>query len=80
MTPTRRSLLCAGLGLTGALASRADAMASSDPADACDRPPASGELSCAADVRDAAAHDFGRILHRHRARCFGRARLPTLPA
>jgi FAD/FMN-containing dehydrogenase len=62
MAPDRRTLLCAGLGATAALASRNNGAAA--PENSRDRPSVSGEFNCELDVRAAAANDFGNIIHR----------------
>lgn len=57
MTPNRRALICAGLGVGAGLVSAAQA-------ESCERPPVDGDWSCDPKVRYAAATDFGRIVGR----------------
>jgi cytokinin dehydrogenase len=64
MSPSRRGLLRAGIGITAALASRTEGRTISGQGGSCDRPSLDGELRCDPDVRAAAAGDFGRIIHR----------------
>ena len=65
MTSNRRTLLCAGIGATAALASRTNGVTTPVQADPYDRPSVSGEFSCDPNVRAAAAHDFGHIFNKH---------------
>jgi cytokinin dehydrogenase len=64
MTPNRRALLCAGLGVGAGLTSRSGAVMPVAQAEACERPPVDGDWSCDSEVRLAAASDFGRIVSR----------------
>ncbi|MEH2556984.1 cytokinin dehydrogenase [Bradyrhizobium algeriense] len=59
MPSDRRMFLSAGLGVTAALASGL-----TTSAQAVDRPQLSGNVSLDPEVRAAAAHDFGRLIHR----------------
>src|SRR5262245_9685716 len=62
MTPTRRMLLRTGFGVTAASAFRTNSVTTPARADLSDRPPVTGEFSREANVRAAAADDFGHIL------------------
>jgi FAD/FMN-containing dehydrogenase len=64
MSPSRRGLLCAGIGITAAVASRTEGLTISGQGGWCDRPSPDGELGCDPDVRAAAAGDFGGIIRR----------------
>ena len=64
MTPSRRTLLSSGLAFTAGLASRAEGTLNPEPARSCPGPTAGGKLNCDPNVRDAAARDFGHILHK----------------
>jgi cytokinin dehydrogenase len=64
MPSDRRMFLSAGLGVTAALASGASALAASAQAVSLESPSVPGNVSLDADVRSAAASDFGRLIHR----------------
>ena len=64
MPSDRRMFLGAGLGVTAALASHASGLTISAQAVAFDSPPVPGNVSLDPEVRAAAAHDFGRLIHR----------------
>ncbi|MEH2507310.1 cytokinin dehydrogenase [Bradyrhizobium sp. AZCC 1578] len=64
MPSDRRMFLGAGLGVTAALASRASALAASAQAVSADRPPLPANVRLEPEVRAAAAHDFGRLIHK----------------
>ena len=61
MPSDRRMFLSAGLGVTAALAS---GLTTSAQAVSSESPPFPGNVSLDPDVRAAAAHDFGRLIHR----------------
>jgi cytokinin dehydrogenase len=65
MTPDRRTLLRAGFGVTAAFASRATAIATPVQGALRDLPKVQGEFSCDANLRAAAAEDFGHIIRKH---------------
>ncbi|MEH2540922.1 MULTISPECIES: FAD-binding protein [unclassified Bradyrhizobium] len=64
MPSDRRMFLGAGLGVTAALASRASALAASAQAVSADGPPLPANVRLEPEVRAAAAHDFGRLIHK----------------
>jgi cytokinin dehydrogenase len=64
MPSDRRTFLGAGLGVTAALASRAGGLTASAQAVSLESLPLPGNVSLDADARAAAAHDFGRLIHR----------------
>ncbi len=61
MPSDRRMFLSAGLGVTAALAS---GLTTSAQAVSSESPPFPVNVSLDPDVRAAAAHDFGRLIHR----------------
>lgn len=63
MTPNRRALLRAGLGVGAGLTSTGSVIPAAQ-AETCDRPTVDGDWSCDPAVRRAAATDFGRIVSR----------------
>jgi FAD/FMN-containing dehydrogenase len=64
MSPDRRTFLSASFGVTAAVASRTNGLMTPARADPGDRPSLSGDISCDPSVRAAAAHDFGRLVHK----------------
>lgn len=64
MTPNRRTLLCTSVGVTAALASRANGENPPEQRTPYDVPAINGEFSFETNARAAAAHDFGEIIHR----------------
>src|SRR5882757_5009912 len=64
MTPDRRTFLGASVGVTASLASRSNGLITPTRAGSSDSPPLRGEISWNADVRAAAAGDFGRLIHK----------------
>jgi FAD/FMN-containing dehydrogenase len=64
MIPNRRTLLCAGLGVTTSFTSGTNGVTTPAQAESCVPLSVSGEFSCDPDVRAAAADDFGHIVHR----------------
>jgi len=64
MTPSRRGLLCAGLGAGAGLVSAGGAAIPVARAETCERPPVGGDWSCDPGALRAAASDFGRIIAR----------------
>jgi cytokinin dehydrogenase len=64
MTPDRRTLLRAGFGATATLISGTEDMMAESQAGSCDSSGVSGKLNCEADIRAAAARDFGNIIRR----------------
>jgi cytokinin dehydrogenase len=64
MPSDRRMFLGAGLGVTAAFASRASGLTTSAQAVACDSPPVPDHANLEPEARAAAAHDFGRLIHR----------------
>ena len=64
MPSDRRLFLSAGLGVTAALASHASGLAASAQAVSLESPSLPGNVNLEADVRAAAARDFGGLVHR----------------
>lgn len=64
MTPNRRTLLSATAGIPAALASRTEGVPTTAQARPHDAPSVDGEFSIDTNVREAAARDFGNIIHR----------------
>ena len=64
MPSDRRMFLGAGLGITAALASRAGGLTTPAQAVAFESPPVPDNANLEPEVRAAAAHDFGRLIHR----------------
>ena len=66
MIPSRRTLLCAGLGATAEFVTHTGSAntGSTTPDDSCERPPVAGEWRCEAGARGAAATDFGGLISR----------------
>ena len=63
MPSDRRMFLGAGLGVTAALASRASGLTTAAQAVSSESPPRPGNISFEPELRAAAAHDFGRLIH-----------------
>jgi cytokinin dehydrogenase len=63
MPSDRRMFLGAGLGVTAALASHASGLAASAQAGSLESPSLPGNVSLEAEVRAAAARDFGGLIH-----------------
>ena len=61
MPSDRRMFLSAGLGVTAAFASHASGVATSAQAVSLECPPLPGSVNLEADVRAAAARDFGGL-------------------
>ncbi|MEH2628528.1 cytokinin dehydrogenase [Bradyrhizobium sp. AZCC 1719] len=64
MPSDRRMFLGAGLGVTAALASHASGLTASAQAVLADGPPLPANVRLEPEVRAAAAHDFGRLIHK----------------
>ena len=64
MSSDRRMFLSAGLGVTAALASCATGLTTAAQAVSSESPPLPGNVNPDPEVRAAAAHDFGRLIHR----------------
>jgi cytokinin dehydrogenase len=64
MPSDRRMFLGAGLGVTAALASRASGLTASAQAVSSDGPPLPANVRLEPELRAAAAHDFGRLIHK----------------
>ncbi|ANW03597.1 FAD-binding protein [Bradyrhizobium icense] len=64
MPSDRRMFLGAGLGVTAALASHASGLTTSAQAASSDGPPLPANVHLEPEVRAAAAHDFGRLIHK----------------
>jgi cytokinin dehydrogenase len=64
MSSDRRMFLSTGLGATAALASHASGLTTSAQAVSFESSPLPGNISIDADACAAAAHDFGRLIHR----------------
>ncbi|WP_247830286.1 FAD-binding protein [Bradyrhizobium sp. 200] len=64
MPSDRRMFLGAGLGVTAALASSASGLSTAGQAVSSEGPPLPNHVSLDPEVRAAAAHDFGRLIHR----------------
>jgi cytokinin dehydrogenase len=64
MSSDRRMFLSAGLGVTAALASRATGLTTAAQAVSSESPPLPGNVNSDPEVRAAAGHDFGRLIHR----------------
>ncbi|WP_213287190.1 FAD-binding protein [Bradyrhizobium sp. sGM-13] len=64
MPSDRRMFLGAGLGVTAALASHASALAASAQTVSADDPHLPANVRLEPEVRAAAAHDFGRLIHK----------------
>ena len=64
MTTDRRTFLGAGLGATATIASGTNGLMSAAQADSDRAPHLGGDISWGPGVRDAAAHDFGGMIHK----------------
>src|SRR5689334_11838104 len=64
MPSDRRMFLGAGLGVTAALASRGAGLTTAAEAVSSEGPPLPGNVRLDAEVRAAAAHDFGNLVHK----------------